>query len=48
LVCLPDKAVWYVVTDTGRLSNSVQADREMQAIIASFHIEKVAAPTGGK
>jgi len=48
LVCLPDNTAWYIVTDSGTLSNSAQADREMQSVIASFHIEKVAAPTGGK
>jgi len=43
LVYVPDHSMLYVVLGNG----GVETDREMQAVIASFHIEKVVA-AGGK
>jgi hypothetical protein len=47
LVYVPDKSIAYLVAGYGSVSNSVQIDSEMQAIISSFHIEKV-VQTGDK
>lgn len=45
LVYTPDRKVVYIVR-AFLLVPENQGDREMEAIIASFHIEKVAPPTG--
>ena len=44
LVYVPDHSMLYEVTGSG----GAAMNREMQAIISSFHLEKVAVPAGGK
>ncbi|MCW3095795.1 MAG: hypothetical protein JWL77_1413 [Chthonomonadaceae bacterium] len=46
-VYVPNHATVYAVYGLSEASNADRFDREMQAVIASFHIEKV-VPTGGK
>ena len=47
-VYLPDKSLLYCVGGLADRLTSASVDREMQAVITSFHIEKVAVPTSGK
>ncbi|MCW3100600.1 MAG: hypothetical protein JWL77_6218 [Chthonomonadaceae bacterium] len=47
LVYIPDHSISYRVTGSGTPYNAAETDREMQAIIASFHVEKV-VPANGK
>ena len=47
LVYLPDCFLLYAVIGSSETLDFAPTDREMQAIISSFHIEKV-IPTGGK
>ena len=47
LVYVPDGKIMYSL-DADFFVSGDQVDHEMQAIISSFHVEKVAPPTGGK
>lgn len=48
IVYQPDTGNEYTLQGWAERHYSDQIDREMQAIIASFHVEKVAAPVGSK
>ncbi len=48
LVCPPNQVTTYLVFIAAEPEYSTQADREMQAILASFHVEKVAGTSGAK
>jgi len=48
LICTPDYTNTYFVTAAAPPAYSNQADREMQAIISSFHVEKVTVPMNEK
>ncbi|MCW3097485.1 MAG: hypothetical protein JWL77_3103 [Chthonomonadaceae bacterium] len=47
-VYAPDHSTVYTVYGSAAASHEEQLDREMQGVIASFHVEKVAVPAGGK
>ena len=46
LVCVPNQSVAYMVFCRADAQHFDQTDHEMQEIISSFHIEKIAAPAG--
>jgi len=46
IVYVPDHSVSYVVNGGTDTQNAAPVNLEMQAIISSFHVEKVPAPTG--
>lgn len=48
LVYGPDQEFVYIMGSATTPSNADQADREIQAIMASFHVEKVAPPPVGR
>lgn len=48
IVSVPDCPVAYVVTACDTPADMGKSSREMQAIIASFHVEKVPVLSGGK
>jgi hypothetical protein len=48
LVYIPDHSVSYRMIGTGTPYNAAETNREMQAIIASFHVEKVVVGTSDK
>jgi hypothetical protein len=48
LVYAPGPSILYEVWGIGKSSDFDWIDHEMQSIIASFHVEKVAAPPGRK
>ena len=45
LVYVPDKSIVFAILLGGDATQHGFMDREMQAIISSFHVEKVAVPT---
>jgi hypothetical protein len=47
LVYVPNESLMYIVGGGASVSDDAQINREMQAIISSFRVEKV-VPTGGK
>jgi len=48
LVYVPNESLMYIVGGGASVSDAAPVNREMQAIISSFHVEKVPVPTGGK
>jgi len=48
IVSVPNVPVIYAVTAYDVPSDIAQSDHEMQAIMSSFHVERVAAPTVGR
>ena len=48
LVYVPEHSMAYILIGAGQPPSSARIEREMQAITASFHIDKVAVPTVGK
>jgi hypothetical protein len=47
-VYIPGASHTYLVGSVADLPNSDRSDREMQAIVASFHVDKVSSPLSGK
>lgn len=48
LVCTPDFATYFFAISIAEPPYSDQADHEIQPVISSFHIEKVAASASGR
>ena len=47
-VSTPGASYTYLIGSVSDIPNSDRADREMQEIVTSFHIDKLAPPTSGK
>jgi len=48
VVSVPGRSLQYTVTGNAEAANFALIDREMQALISSFHVEKVPTPKSGK